>query len=139
MSSPSSRLSKHPDLAPESTDRTDFEGLVHSGTNRLKDANNDALSLESRFDLGYNAAFVLSNAALRYRGFRASKRYVVFQVLEDTLALKPAVWRVLVNAHNARNRSEYEGASDVDERLLKDLLTAAATVAKAVGNLPPLD
>jgi hypothetical protein len=138
VSSPSNRLSKHPDLTAESPDRAEFEGLVQSGTNRLKDANNKALSLESRFDLGYNAAFAFSNAALRYHGFRSSKRYVVFQVLEDTLGLKPSVWRVLATAHTARNRSDYEGASDVDERLLNDLLTAAAVVAKAIGQLPPL-
>jgi len=94
--------------------------------------------MESRFDLAYNAAFVLSNAALRYHGFRASKRNVVFQILEDTLGLKPTVWRVLAHAHNARNRSEYEGASDVNERMLKDLLTAATAVAKTIGDLPPL-
>ena len=138
MTSPSERLSRHAELTAEAPDRAEFEGLAQSGTNRLKDANNTALSLESRFDLAYNAAFVLSNAALRYHGFRASKRYVVFQILEDTLGLKATVWRVLDTAHHVRNRSEYEGASDVDERLLKDLLTAAAAVAKALGQLPPL-
>lgn len=138
MTSPVSRLAKHPDLTAESPDRKEFDGLVQSGANRLKDAGNTSLSLESRFDLAYNAAFALSNAALRYHGFRARNRYVVFQILEDTLGLKPAVWRVLANAHNARNRSEYEGASDVNERMLKDLLTAAAAVKKAIGDLPPL-
>ena len=59
-------------------------------------------------------------------------------ILEDTLGLKPTVWRVLAHAHNARNRSEYEGASDVNERMLKDLLTAATAVAKTIGDLPPL-
>ena len=138
MTSQSERLSRHADLTAESPDRDEFDGLVKSGTNRLRDAANKTLAMESRFDLAYNAAFVLSHAALRYRGYRAAKRYVVFQVLEDTLGLKAPVWRVLANAHNARNRSVYEGALDVDERLLQDLLTAVAAVADAIGQLPRL-
>jgi hypothetical protein len=31
----------------------------------------------------------------RHHGYRPSKRYIVFQVLPDTLGLGPDVWRVL--------------------------------------------
>ena len=63
---------------------------------RLADAHNDALSLESRFDLAYNAAHALSLAALRRGGYRARHRYIVFQVLPHTLGLGPEVWRVSI-------------------------------------------
>ena len=70
-----------------------------------------------------------------HHGFRASKRYIVFQVLPDTLALGPEVWRVLSKCHDMRNRNEYEGALDVDERLVLDLIGACRKVAEKVKRL----
>ena len=125
-------------LAKEAPDAKEIAGLVRSGLARLKDAENKANSLEGRFDLAYSAAHALCLAALRHHGFRSSKRYIVFQVLPDTLGLGPEVWRVLAKAHDTRNRTEYEGAIDVDERLLADLIKACRTVADKVNQLPPI-
>lgn len=125
-------------LAKEPPDAKEFEGLVRSGLARLKDAQNDANALESRFDLAYSAAHALCLASLRHHGFRASKRYIVFQVLPDTLGLGPEVWRVLSKCHDMRNRNEYEGALDVDERLVLDLIGACRKVAEKVKRLPPI-
>jgi hypothetical protein len=85
-----------------------------------------------------SAAHALCLAALRHRGYRSSKRYIVFQVLPDTLGLGPDVWRVLSKCHDMRNRTEYEGALDVDERLVADLIGSCRRVADAVTNLPPV-
>ena len=125
-------------LAKEPPDAKEFAGLVRSGLARLKDAENDTNSLDGRFDLAYSAAHALCLAALRHHGFRPSKRYIVFQVLPDTLGLGPEIWRVLSKAHDTRNRTEYEGAIDVDERLLLDLIHACGIVADRVRQLPPL-
>lgn len=125
-------------LGKEAPDAKEFAGLVHSGLARLKDAENGANSLESRFDLAYGAAHALCLAALRWHGFRPSKRYIVFQVLPDTLGLGPEVWRVLSKCHDMRNRTEYEGALDVDERLVTDLIAACRKVAKKIAGLPPI-
>ncbi len=138
MSSPTERLARNRDLAAEAPDRKEFEGLVRSGLARLTDAENKTNSLDSRFDLAYNAAHALCLAALRYRGFRSSKRYIVFQVLPDTLALGPSVWRVLDKAHKMRNQSEYEGVVDVEENLVRDIIRACQAVAEKVQQLPPL-
>lgn len=86
-------------LAAEAPDATEFAGLKRSGLARLQDAGNDGLSLEGRFDLAYNAAHALSLAALRWHGYRAGNRYIVFQVLPHTLGLGPEVWRVLAKCH----------------------------------------
>lgn len=119
-------------LAREPFDAREFAGLLRSGLARLQDARNAALSLEGRFDLAYNAAHALSLAALRRMGYRASHRYIVFQVLPHTLALGPEVWRVLSKAHDKRNLGEYEGLLEVDERFVADLITACAAVANAI-------
>ena len=63
---------------------SEIRGLLRSGEARLADAANRALSLESRFDLAYNAAHALALAALRLRGYRSGNRFLVFQVLPHT-------------------------------------------------------
>jgi hypothetical protein len=102
----------------------------------LHDAHNAALSLESQFDLAYNAAHALCLAALRRKGYRPSNRYIVFQVLPHTLGLGPEVWRVLDKCHNTRNLGEYEGLLDVNARLVADLITATQRVLDTL-NAPP--
>jgi len=116
-------------LLAEAPDAAEFAGLLRSGRARLTDARNAALSLESRFDLAYNAAHALCLAALRRHGFRARHRYIVFQVLPHTLGLGPEVWRVLAKAHDLRNLAEYEGHVDVDARLVTDVIAACEAVA----------
>lgn len=125
-------------LRAEPPDKREFEGLIRSGHARLRDAQNTALSIESRFDLAYNAAHALCLAALRWHGFRSSNRYVVFQLLPHTLNLGPAIWRVLDKCHNIRNLGEYEGDLNVDERIVTDLLTACQAVADRLDALTPL-
>ena len=48
-------------------------------------------------------------------------------MLPDTLGLGPEVWRILSKCHDMRNRTEYEGALDVDDRLGSDLIGAHVT------------
>ena len=119
-------------LKAEPPDANEIAGLLRTGLARLTDARNATLALESRFDLAYNAAHALCLAALRRTGYRASNRYLVFQVLPHTLGLGPEVWRVLDKCHNTRNLGEYEGLLEVDERLLTDLITATQKVADAL-------
>ncbi len=115
----------------------EVSGLRRSGEARLADAANKALALESRFDLTYNAAHALALAALRRLGYRPRSRYVVFQVLAHTLSIPPPTWRVLAKAHDVRNRAEYEGLLDVDERLVDDMVAAATAVMQALQAADP--
>jgi hypothetical protein len=98
-------------LRQELPDAKEYAGLMHSGMTRLADAEKTTNSLESRFDLAYNAAHALCLAALRWHGYRAVNRYIVFQVLPHTLGLGPGVWRVLSRCHDLRNRGEYGAAT----------------------------
>ena len=125
-------------LRKEPPDATEFAALKRSGLARLADAAKTTNSLESRFDLAYNAAHALCLAALRRSGYRASNRYIVFQVLPHTLGLGPEVWRILARCHDLRNRGEYEGDLYVDERLLQDLIGACKVVSAALDKLPAI-
>ena len=104
--------------------RDEIEGLIRSASARLHDAQKATNSPESRFDLAYNAAHALALAALRSHGYRAEKRYIVFQALPHTLGVATATWRLLDRCHRERNATEYEGVSDVDEKLLTGLIDA---------------
>ena len=131
-------------LKAEPATAGEVSGLIRSGTARLEDAKNTALSLESRFDLAYNAAHALSLAALRIAGYRSERRYLVFQCLQHTLAIPNEKMRVLDLAHRKRNLSEYEGTADVDEGTVEALIRATDEVASRVldlcaGSMPDTD
>lgn len=114
-------------------------GLLASASARLSDANNTALTFDSRFDLAYNASHALALYALRRLGYRCDQRYLVFQALPHTTSLPPEVWRVLAKAHDRRNLAEYEGHLERDEQLLTDVLNAAAKLQQAVSTLRPVE
>ncbi len=113
----------------------ELKGLLRSGLRRLDDAERAELSLESRFDLAYNAAHALALAALRFRGYRSESRYLVFQCLQHTIDLPNEQWRVLDQAHRKRNLAEDEREMDVDEQLVAALVRVAREVAKRVDDL----
>lgn len=119
-------------LKAEPPSDQEVAGLISSGLARLRDAGNETLSIESRFDLAYNAAHALSLAALRKAGYRSESRYIVFQCLKHTLDLPNEQWRVLDQAHRKRNLAEYEGNLDVDDALLAALLRTANVVAEGL-------
>ena len=125
-------------LQKEPPDAKEFAGLKRSALARLTDAAKNSNSLESRFDLAYNAAHALCLAALRWHGYRAANRYIVFQALPHTLGLGPEVWRVLDKCHSVRNLGEYEGDLNVDERLVADLITACRSVVAKLDLLAPI-
>ena len=125
-------------LKAEPPDAKEFAGLKRSALTRLNDASQAAVSLEGRFDLAYNAAHGLCLAALRWHGYRSTNRYIVFQLLPQTLGLGPEVWRVLSKCHDIRNLGEYEGDLNVDERIFTDLIVAARAVAAKLEALPPV-
>lgn len=78
-------------------------GLASSGRNHRRERAD--LSLESRFDLAYNAAHALALAALRAK------------------------------AHRKRNLAEYEGEMEVDEQLVAAMVRVAREVEQRVTRL----
>lgn len=118
-------LAKIGSLKREPPAQAEIDNLVASGRTRLRDAKNPANSLMSRFDLAYNAAHALALAALRRSGYRSENRYLVFQALAHTLGMDDAEWRVLATCHERRNKFEYEGMLNIDERLLAESIGVA--------------
>lgn len=129
------RLAHAGQLKAEPPSRREFQGLLKLGRARLADSRKD-LSLESRFQLAYEAAYAFSLAALRWHGYRSDNRYLVFQCLPHTLGLGPEHWRLLALCHERRNAMTYEGLFNIDEKLLAELYRAAEAVLAKVAALP---
>lgn len=125
-------------LKAEPGAQKEFDGLLKSARVRLADAQNKGLSLESRFDLTYNAAHALALAAMRWHGYRSENRYLVFQCLADTAGMAPAEWRVLAKCHERRNIAEYEGDFDIDEQLMIDLARITTALQQKVAAMGPV-
>jgi len=133
------RLVRIGQLHHEQPLKAEFDGLVRSAEVRLDDAHNEELAPESRFDLAYGAAHSLALAALRWHGYRAGSRYLVFQALPLTLGTDTATWRLLAKCHERRNLGAYEGVVEIEERLLTDLVAATTSLLMAVQALPPIE
>lgn len=125
-------------LKAEDATQAEIDGLIRSGNARHKDAPLEKLSLDSRFDLAYNAAHAFALAALRWHGYRSEHRFTVFQCLEHTVKLPPEQWRVLDQAHRKRNVAEYEGHLEVDLALVEALIRVSQDVANRVVRLGPV-
>ena len=135
MPSPLDNLVAIGKLKAEAPAQDELDGLMHSGSVRIKDAENEALSLESRFDLAYNAAHAFSLAALRFRGYRSDNRYLVFQTLQQTVGLSASEWLVLDDAHKKRNKAEYEGDADISSALVTAVIRVGREVERRVDAL----
>jgi hypothetical protein len=117
--------------------RAEFDGMVRAARARLTDARNESLDSDSRFDLAYGAAHRLASAALRQHGYRSEDRITVFQTLVHTVGTDRADIQVFLKAHNERNLAEYEGRTEIDARLLADLIRCTKKLEAAVAKLQP--
>lgn len=125
-------------LKVEPPDQAEFDGMVRSTRNKLRDAGVKGLSNDGRFFLAYSAAHALALAAMRWHGFRSEKRYLVFQCLEYTVGMDKAKWRVLDQCHKQRNLAEYEGHLEVPTQLLNELIKVTEELLGMVEALGPV-
>lgn len=124
-------------LAREAPIRAEFEALVREASLTLRDAQNEALSLESRFHLAYDAVHSIALAALRWHGYRPRNRQVVFQALAHTLQTPASIWKLLSRSHQERNKREYEGAGQIDAPLVRDVISAGRELLGRVEQFAP--
>ncbi|NLI77342.1 MAG: DNA-binding protein [Candidatus Riflebacteria bacterium] len=96
---------------------------------RLKDAGNDQISLESRFDLAYEALLQIGLAALRANGLRPDSRgghhVLALQTLETTIGFPRQRLRLLDEFRRKRAAALDDGAFEPSAAELDALLRAA--------------
>jgi hypothetical protein len=79
----------------------------------------------------------LALAALRQQGYRSQDRITVFQTLVHTVGADKTDIQIFLKAHNERNLAEYQGRTEIDERLLADLIRCTKKLETAVEKLAP--
>lgn len=122
-------------LKPEPASEAEVGGLLQIARNHLADAQLKGVSLNGRFTGVYSASHAAALAALRWHGYRSENRFTVFQCLAHTVHWEKARWRMLDLAHQKRNRAEYEGALDVDESVIAELIVLAGDLIADVAKL----
>ena len=126
------RLVRTGDLKTEPASDEEVTGLIESGAAQLADAKNTDLSLESRLPFCSQRCTCSVSGGVANRGCRSENRSLAFQCLQDTLDLPKEKCRVLDQAHRKRNIAEYEGAFDVEEKLVKALIRVTEEVVVRV-------
>jgi hypothetical protein len=76
-------------LKAEPPAESELDGLIRSGLARLKDAENEALSLDGRLISPTTLPTPSRSQRFRWHGYRSDNRYLVFQTLAHTLKLRP--------------------------------------------------
>jgi hypothetical protein len=131
-------LAKIGSLKAEPPAQKEFDGLLRAARIGLTDAQKGAIAIESRFSLAYDAAHSLALAALRWHGYRSDNRITVFEALPHTLGIESQKWRLLVLTHKRRNLHLYEGRTDVDEKLVAELIEVAQELLRGVEAMGPV-
>src|SRR5690242_13622906 len=124
-------------LKREAPRRAEFDGMVRAARTSLADAQHEDLDSDSQFTLAYGAAHRLASAALRHQGYRSEDRITVFQTLVHTLGTANADIQIFMRAHNERNLAEYEGRTEIDDKLLVDLIRCTKKLEAEVAKLEP--
>jgi len=122
-------------LKAEARDAAEIGRFIAMATTQLADARQEGVSLQGRYMSAYTAAHVTALAALRWHGYRSENRYIVFQCLEHTVGWPAPRWRTLAQAYAARNRAEYEGYFELQDRDLDALIQAAQALLQDVQKL----
>lgn len=104
MSAALKNLAKIERIYPFTPAARTLQELRAAGRAKLTDAANPGLSLTSRFDLAYGAAFALSLSALHAAGYKPKDRVDAINCLEHTTALSLGHRRVIHRAHTMRNQ-----------------------------------
>ena len=112
-------------LKHEPATEAEIEGLTRSGESRLADAGSPGLSLESRFDLAYNAVHALALVALRRLGYRSESVHFAFQTLPYTLRIAPEKCQVLAKCQELKGLYE-QSAAAAQIKAKRDEITALA-------------
>lgn len=109
--------------------------MLQIARSHLADAQLKEVSLHGRFAAAYSASHAAALAALRWHGYRSEHRFTVFQCLEHTVQWEAVRWRALDLAHQKRNRAEYEGALEVEESTVAELIVLTTALIADVAKL----
>jgi len=115
-------------LKPHKTSKKEIDQLLAVFERDMADARIKTLSADRRFSTAYNAALMVSIAALAASGYRASSEghhYWTIQSLAHTLQLDARTTRKFNKFRQKRNISDYEMIGLVSEQEVDEMIALA--------------
>ena len=115
-------------LKPHKTSKKEIDQLLAVFERDMADARIKTLSADRRFSTAYNAALMVSIAALAASGYRASSEghhYWTIQSLAHTLHLDARTIRKFNKFRQKRNISDYEMIGMVSEQEVDEMIALA--------------
>jgi len=120
---------------PHKTSKKEIDQLLAVFERDMADAKVKTLSADRRFSTAYNAALMVSIAALAASGYRASSEghhYWTIQSLAHTLRLDATTIRKFNKFRQKRNISDYEMIGMVSEQEVDEMIALARELHKMV-------
>jgi len=116
-------------LRQESAAPEEIQRLLHKASTRLNDATSEVISMESRFDLAYEAILQLAICALRAHGYRPDSRgghhVTALQSLTKTVEYPGEKIRLLDEFRRQRAIGLYDGSFEPTKSEISALLETA--------------
>lgn len=120
-------------LQREPVDGEEIRRYLARVATRLADARTDSISLESRFDLAYEALLQLGLVALRAHGYRADSRgghhVTALQTLNQTIDFPKDKLRLIDQFRRQRAQGLYDGTFEPTRSEVAALLEVADEVS----------
>lgn len=123
-------------LEREPTDRVEVGRFLAKIDRKLADSRSSAISLDSRFDLAWEAVLQIGLTALRASGFRATSQaghqVLAIQTLDKTMGITKDRIRLLETFRKNRSAGLYEGTFDPSRAEVDSLMRAADELRAAL-------
>ncbi len=119
-------------LQREPTDAAEIARFLAKAGTRLVDSTSQSISLDSRFDLAYEAILQLGLSALRANGLRPDSRgghhILALQSLDKSIGFPKEHLRVIDQFRRRRAEGLYDGSFDPSEAEVNALIEMAQRV-----------
>jgi hypothetical protein len=116
-------------LEREATDRAEIGRFLAKIERKLADSRASAISLDSRFDLAWEAALQVGLTALRANGLRttsqAGHQALAIQTLDKTIGVDKDTIRLLETFRKNRSAGLYEGSFEPSQAEVDALIRTA--------------
>ena len=123
-------------LEKEATDSAEIARFLVKIVRKLADSRSQTISLDSRFDLAWEAVLQIGLAALRANGFRttsqAGHQAMAIQTLDQSIGLPKERIRLLETFRKNRSAGLYEGTFEPSSVEVESLIEAAVDLREAV-------
>jgi hypothetical protein len=116
-------------LEREATDRAEVARFLARIERKLTDSRSNAISLDSRFDLAWEAVLQMGLTALRANGLRttsqAGHQALAIQTLDKSIGVDKDTIRLLETFRKNRSAGLYEGSFEPSQAEVDSLIRAA--------------